>query len=249
MNKIAEPTVQFLFLILSIIAAILPSGAYINHEAWVNLFLTNIINGFITGFYLLARFILRNKNPLESLQRAMLLVVIYSCLPVFVLIANPITRILSVVCFTGAFAVFILKTVHIHDAKLFPKLMNRGRLLFSILLLLFSAGFLARGVNVIWQYVIGISEITDMLISISDITICLIWGIVGVGFMRNKIFGDLNVLPCFIQASLLFIGLIIFLVINPLVIDTPVDMEAVIVITGMSLFFFIPTIILLKKIN
>ena len=247
MKKIAEPAIQLLFLVLSIFAAVLPSSVYINHEAWSDLFLTNIINGALAGLYLLARLILRNRNSLEDLQRAMLLFVIYSCLPVCVLIINPVTRFLSILCFTGAFVIFIFKNIQAQDFKDSPKLKSRGRIIFSILLLLFGAGFLFRGVNVIYQYMNGLSGITGMLVSVSDIIISLIWIAVGISVIRNKIFGMSNVLPCFIQASLLFVGLIVFLVFNPLIINTPVDIEAVIVIIAMSLFFFIPTIILVKK--
>ena len=247
MKKIAEPAIQLLFLVLSILVAVLPSGLYISHEAWSDLFLTNIINGVLAGLYLLARLILRNRNSLEDLQRAMLLFVIYSCLPVCVLIINPVTRFLSILCFTGAFVIFIFKNIQAQDFEDSPKLKSRGRIIFSILLLLFGAGFLFRGVNVIYQYMNGLSGITGMLVSVSDIIISLIWIAVGISVIRNKIFGMSNVLPCFIQASLLFVGLIVFLVFNPLIINTPVDIEAVIVISVMSLFFFVPAIILLKE--
>ncbi len=247
MTKIAEPVVQLLFLILSIFAAVLPAGAYVNYKAWTSLFLTNVINGFIAGLYLFSRFILRKKTTLEKLQRAMLLFIIYSCLPVLVIVSNPVARILSIVCFAGAFAVFILKNIDSRDAESFSELKIRGRVLFSILLLLFGLGVLVRGANVIYQYAVGMSTITDMLVSISDIIISVIWCVVGVGLIRKKAFGESNVLPCYLQASLLFIGLIVFLVLNPLVIDAAIDFEAVIVIAVMGLFFFVPTIILLRN--
>jgi hypothetical protein len=248
-NKLAEPLVQSLFLILSVYSAVLPAESYLNYPAWENLFLTNIINVVIVVLYLLARFMLRKRNPVENLQKAMLLYIIYNCPPIFVFVSSPVTRILSTLCFFGSLIVFILKNKSSNNISVVSELSKSFRVVLGALLLLFGIGFIFRGVGVIYQYVSGGSELADMLVSVSDIIICVIWGTVAIQFIMNRTYGNSNVLACYMQASLLFIGLILFLIINPLLIEAQTDIEAVIVIVGMSLFFFIPTIILLRKIG
>lgn len=248
MKKYFEPIIQLLFLMLSVMGVLIHLDAYASMEVYKELYLTNIINIAVVAIYLVVRLALRHKNHLESLQRGMLLYVIYNCLPIFFLMNTTITKILSMVCFFGALGLFIMKNLDKMQKTWMNKEMISGlRIILSIPLLVFGAGFLARGVNMIVLYMNGMANITEMFVSISDIIISVIWIPVAIGVLRKSFFGRSNVLACYILASLLFITLIVFLVINPLIFNMTLDFESVVIVLVMGLFFFIPTILLLIK--
>lgn len=250
MRRFFEHSIHLLFFILSVLGAVLHADAYISEQVYEELFLANIINAVIFGIYLLIRFLYRQKAPNESLERAMFLFIIYSCIPVFILMTPLITRILSIICLAGGVGLFILKNLEGMKQSFSGKEMKTlFRVIYSMPLLAFGIGFLYRGIKMIIQYTSGEAMLTDMLVSISDIMICLIWIPAAIGFLRKNLFGMSNILACYIQASLLFIGLTAFLVINPLIFNKPVDIEAVVVIVVMALFFFIPTVLLRESVK
>lgn len=248
MKKYFEPIIQVLFLALSVIGALIHFDAYSSLEVYKELFLTNIISIAVISIYLVLRLVLWHKNHLESLQRGMLLYVIYNCLPIFFLITLPVTRILSMVCFFSALSLFIMKNLGEMNSTWLSKEMKLGfRIVLGLPLLVFGVGFLARGINMIILYINGLTNITEMFVSISDIIISVIWIPVAFGILRKSVFGMSNVLACYILASLLFVTLIVFLVINPLIFNMLFDFESVIIVFIMGLFFFIPTILLLRR--
>jgi hypothetical protein len=88
----------------------------------------------------------------------------------------------------------------------------------------------------------------DLAVHISDFTISpfLIFG--GILLWRQKTFGYVSGLALLFQASMLFIGLIIFLIIEPLLTTTPFLLVDVIVVSIMGLICFIPLILFIRGI-
>ena len=84
----------------------------------------------------------------------------------------------------------------------------------------------------------------------SDLFICSVWLFVGFSLVINKSFGKRFVYSIYINGMLLYVTLIIYLIMYPIVTNTKLDQSALMVIIAMSLFFIIPFILLtIKKLT
>jgi hypothetical protein len=81
---------------------------------------------------------------------------------------------------------------------------------------------------------------TELALHVSDFLITPAWVIGGVLLWRRKAFGYVTGLGLLFQASMLFIGLIIFLFLRPLLTAAPFVLIDVIVIFILGLICFIP---------
>jgi CHASE2 domain-containing sensor protein len=81
---------------------------------------------------------------------------------------------------------------------------------------------------------------TELALHISDFLIAPAWVIGGMLLWRRKEFGYVIGLGLLFQASMLFIGLIIFLLLQPFLTAVPFALVDVVVIFIMGLICFIP---------
>jgi hypothetical protein len=82
---------------------------------------------------------------------------------------------------------------------------------------------------------------SDIGVLIADLVISPAWIIGGALLLRRKPLGYVSGLGLLFFASMLFIGLILFLLLNPILTDAPFVLTDVIVILIMGMVFFIPT--------
>jgi hypothetical protein len=113
----------------------------------------------------------------------------------------------------------------------------------SWILMIFGLAFIALAVSTIMT---GIQEGTipplgESAVSIADIVVSLGWMGGGILLLRKKSLGYSIGLGLLVAASFLFIGLILFFFIAPLVSDRLLDWIEVITVLGMGLICFIPT--------
>ena len=118
-----------------------------------------------------------------------------------------------------------------------------GRKLSGWILVVFGLAFIALAVSTINT---GIQEGTipplgEAAVSVADIVVSLGWVSGGILLLRKKPLGYSTGLGLLIAASSLFIGLILFFFIAPLVSDRPFDWIEVITVLVMGLMCFIPT--------
>jgi hypothetical protein len=81
---------------------------------------------------------------------------------------------------------------------------------------------------------------TELAVSISDFLTTPAWIIVGVLLWRRKEFGYVAGLGMLFQGSMLFVALIIFLLLQPLLASAPLAISDVVVVFVMGLICFIP---------
>lgn len=81
---------------------------------------------------------------------------------------------------------------------------------------------------------------TEFAVNVSDFLITPAWVIGGVLLWRRKAFGYATGLGLLFQASMLFIGLIIFLLLQPFLTDAPFVLADVVVILIMGMICFVP---------
>ena len=89
----------------------------------------------------------------------------------------------------------------------------------------------------------------DLAVHISDFAISPFLVIGGIQLWRQKAFGYVSGLGLLFQASMLFIGLIIFLIIEPLLTKTPFLLVDIIVVSIMGLIAFIPLTLFIRGVS
>ncbi len=89
----------------------------------------------------------------------------------------------------------------------------------------------------------------DLAVHISDFAISPFLVIGGIQLWRQKAFGYVSGLGLLFQASMLFIGLIFFLIIEPLLTTTPFLLVDIIVVSIMGLIGFIPLTLFIRGVN
>lgn len=89
---------------------------------------------------------------------------------------------------------------------------------------------------------------TELAVNVSDFFITPAWIIGGILLWRRKEFGYVSGLGLLFQASMLFIALIIFLLLQPLLTTAPFAVADVVVIFTMGLICFIPFVLFVRGV-
>jgi len=89
---------------------------------------------------------------------------------------------------------------------------------------------------------------TDMAVNVADFFLSPALIIGGVSLWQRKNFGYIVGLGLLFNASMLFIGLIVFLLIQPLITNAPFALVDVVVILGMGSICFIPTVLFMRGV-
>ncbi len=110
--------------------------------------------------------------------------------------------------------------------------------------------FFFRVIAVVINSVTGgiIPPKTELAVNVSDFFITPAWIIGGILLWRRKEFGYVSGLGLLFQASMLFIALIIFLLLQPLLTTAPFAVADVVVIFTMGLICFIPFVLFVRGV-
>ncbi|MEJ2272306.1 MAG: hypothetical protein P8X91_07485 [Candidatus Bathyarchaeota archaeon] len=111
--------------------------------------------------------------------------------------------------------------------------------------------FMIQAASAIIELIIDQIQITgiELAVHISDFAISPFLIIGGTLLLRRKTFGYVSGLGLLFQASMLFIGLIVFLIIEPLLTTTPFPIVDIIVVSIMGLISFIPLTLFIRGVN
>ena len=115
-------------------------------------------------------------------------------------------------------------------------------------LLIFGILFILRAVNIFVSASLNqvVLPPTEIGVSIADIVISILWIIGGIFLLRTKPLGYTAGLGLLFAASMLFVGLIIFLIIQPVLTAAPFIPIDFIVVTVMGIILSIPFVIFLR---
>jgi hypothetical protein len=150
---------------------------------------------------------------------------------------NLLLVVLSIIC-------LILHLRSINHQDVMGKLEGRvGEKVSGWILVVFGLAFIGLAVSTI---VAGIQEGTipplgENAVSVADILVSLGWVGGGITLLRKKPLGFSTGLGLLVAASFLFLGLILFFFLAPLVAGRPFDWIEVIIVLAMGLICFIPT--------
>ncbi len=156
---------------------------------------------------------------------------------------NWIASINLVLVVISCITLFFLLRVLDHQAVM-KRLEGRvGEKVSGWILVVFGLAFIGLAVSTI---VAGIQEGTipplgENAVSVADIVVSLGWVSGGITLLRKKPLGYSTGLGLLVAASFLFLGLVLFFFIAPLVSDRPFDWIEVSTVLAMGLICFIPT--------
>ena len=121
----------------------------------------------------------------------------------------------------------------------------------SGLLIMFGLMFLSRAAMQIGNHLLGQAHlpITEIALNSADIVFSLVWISCGIALLRRKPLGYVTSLGLLYQLSMLFIGLILVLIIQPIIMNEPLPIVDLIVLATMSLIVIVPFFIFVKALR
>jgi hypothetical protein len=145
----------------------------------------------------------------------------------------------------GLFTIIDMENVSARLSDSVPEKLSGG-----VILVLGTFNFL-RVLFMIVSALIDQSSIvtTDLSVLIADFLLSPAWIIGGVLLLRRKALGYVSGLALLFQTSMLFIGLIAFLLLQPLLSDAPFDIFNILVVFLMGLICFVPLGMYIRKIG
>jgi len=108
-------------------------------------------------------------------------------------------------------------------------------------LLLFGVAFLLRSIGMLIQTGTNQIPLSEIGVLIADLLVSTLWIAGGILLLRRNPLGYISGLGLLLAASVLFIALILFLLLQPVLTEAPFALVDVLVVTVMGLVCFIPT--------
>ena len=145
----------------------------------------------------------------------------------------------------GFIALFLLLKGINHRAVMEQLEGRVGRKISGWILVFFGLAFIALAVSTLIKGIQAgtIPPLGENAVSVADIVVSLGWVAGGIALLRKKPLGYSTGLGLLVAASFLFMGLILFFFIAPLVAGRAFDWIEVITVFAMGLICFIPTIL------
>jgi hypothetical protein len=110
------------------------------------------------------------------------------------------------------------------------------------LLIIFGVGFFLRALGIVVSAILEHTAlpVSEVGVLVADIVLSLPWAIGGLRLIQRRPFGYGGGLGFLFALSMLFLGLTLLLLLQPVLTDAPFDATSLLVILGMSLVCFIP---------
>jgi len=248
--KILTAIVIILMGVLSLAGLIFPSNIYPS-EALIQTFMMNDVINLIVGIPILVGSIwLTGREKLVGLLLwpGALLFVIYNYIAY--MIGIPFSALtlayLALILLSAYIILDLLKAID--DQTVQEKLSgNVSEKIAGWFLVIFGILFIFRAISII---IPSINQATlpptELGVSIADIIISTLWLIGGILLLRQKPLGYTSGLGLLFAASMLFIGLVIFLIIQPIFTTAQFQITDVIVVAVMGLILSIPFALFLR---
>ena len=241
--KYIETIVIVIFIILSIFNIFLGEYTYKDLKLYLSSLSNDIINVIVGGISIFLLFI-KNKK-LELIRNGFYLVFIYSLIALIFLSERMLILIISMVLILFFLTILILKLKNIFTSNLSVKLEHN--LIYALPTLILGGIFIARAFGIINNYFKGSATVIEYATSVADIPICLIWIGISVLCLLKKKIGLITIPAILFQTCILFLSLIVYLIINPIISETELKITDLIVISSMAIIFIIPFILLLRE--
>jgi len=242
-----------LFAFTSISGILLGSTIYPTDELFNNFISNDIVNLLIGLPIILASIVLTLRGKLIGLLfwPGSLLFVIYNY--IIYILAMPLNWVVLLYLTLIILSVYIIiKLFSIIDGKKIQQSLTgvvHERISGAILVAL-GFLFILQALGAMIDPVMNQIQITEteLAVHISDFMISPFLVVGGILLWRRKALGYVSGLGLLFQASMLFIGLIVFLIIQPLLTKTPFLLVDILVVSIMGLICFIPFIFFIRGV-
>jgi len=252
-SKLLSIVVAVLMGVLSLIGLLFPDIVYPSEEAIQSLRVNDLINLVIGLPILLGSMWLTFHGKLVGLLfwPGALLYVLYNYIPyVLAITFSALTFAYLTLVLLSVYIIYdLLRSI---DSKSVKDQLS-GAVSEKIggwFLLVFGVLFIGRAISEFAPAIMDQAPLPPIEIGvlIGDIVISILWIIGGIFLLRRKPLGYSSGLGLLFAASMLFIGLILFLLIQPLLTNAPFSMTDVIVIAVMGLILSIPFVLFLRGV-
>jgi hypothetical protein len=237
------------------VVSILFSHSIYNTIELYNAFAANDIVNLILGvtiLFLVMWLIRKNKAIGLFCLSGNLLFVIYNHIAymiasrnIYSYIANSLILILAIISIVLLNKTINGKSVYVLLNDILP------RKTFGSLIIGLGLVFLIRSIIGVINHYNGQALLTipELAVNISDMFVCSFWVVMGVLLLAKKHLGYSTIIGIYFQASFLFVGLILFLILNPIVCNVKFSAADLITIAIMSLICIIPFGFIVNKVK
>lgn len=229
---------DFLFIIISVFYIVFRYTFFRSQETINSLYLNNLINIILGLIFILLQYFESLKNIINSINVSSGFFIVYNLIPI----------LLQQKSMFGVFIVAEILLILINTLNLIRTNKEESvysikeRIAYSSIIITFSIIFILRGISLIITYV-QTKELTNQIaISISDCIVCSVWLILGVLFLFNKRIGRNTIYPIYIHATLLYLTLLLYMALEPIIYKKAFDLVGMITIIIMPIFFMLPMV-------
>jgi hypothetical protein len=233
------------FMVNSILNICFGSEFYKTLDVYRNSIANDLLNILFGITVFMISFTKNNRLKLASIGFYLLFT--YSFIANAFMMRNTVIVVIELVFAAITIAVFIFNLINISREINVRKI--KGGVFSSILVLLLGIVFIGRSVGLLATIAGDNNRIVEFGTSIADLVICSIWIVFSILLLFKTRIGFAGIVPILLQASMLFISLVFYLVINSLVNDKEIPYIDVLFVGVMSLLVIIPFIIVLKNNN
>ena len=242
-----------LFVFASVLGIMLGSTVYSTDELFEN-FISNDIVNLLIGFpIILVSIFLTMRGRLIGLLLwpGSLLFVVYNYL--IYALAMPLNWMVPFYLILTLLSLYtIIKLFNIFDGKKIQQRLTGlvYERISGTVLVVMGFLFMLQAAGAMIDPLINQIQITgtELAVHISDFSISPFLVIGGILLWQRKVFGYMSGLGLLFQASMLFIGLIVFLIIQPLLTTTPFLLVDVLVVAIMGSICFIPLTLFIRGV-
>jgi hypothetical protein len=245
--------VALLMTVTSLCGLLLPSAIYSTIELRHTFLPNDVVNLLIELPVMLGSMWLTRRGKLIGLlcwPGALLYVLYNSIAYLFGMPFSLITFVFLLLIFLSIYVIFaLLGSIKKRDVQI--QLIGKVSEKFaSWVLILFGVAFFLRAIGMLVelssdQAMFPLSEIGTL---IADTVLSILWVSGGILLLRRKAPGYLSGLGLLFSASTLFIGLILFLFLQPILTNAPFAWTDVVVVLVMGMVCFIPTVLFARGV-
>jgi len=241
-----------IFLVNSLLSVFLKDIFYLLQELLESYYANDVVNLIIITIVLIIFLIyhrLDNRAKVFLLP-GILLFILYNCISYLISIKTIQAILLNSILI--ALSIISLSLIF-HDAKTisgYNKISVIKIRIIGGILLFFAIIFLVRATNNIIN-VINIKKsltLVEISVNISDLIICSFWGVSSILLILRIKIGEILSFASYFQGTLLFVGLILYLILKPIFNNSNIVVKDIIVIFTMALIFIVPFIVFSVKL-
>ena len=245
--------VALLMTVTSLCGLLLPSAIYSTIELRHTFLPNDVVNLLIELPVMLGSMWLTRRGKLIGLlcwPGALLYVLYNSIAYLFGMPFSLITFVFLLLIFLSIYVIFaLLGSIKKRDVQI--QLIGKVSEKFaSWVLILFGVAFFLRAIGMLVELSSdqAMSPLSEIGTLIADTVLSILWVSGGILLLRRKAPGYLSGLGLLFSASTLFIGLILFLFLQPILTNAPFAWTDVVVVLVMGMVCFIPTVLFARGV-